>query len=165
METKYSTIENTYNGIAMLKVEGAQIRFKNFSGVGSEFNTPGNRNFQLIIEDPMFADIVARNGYNIKEHPSTDPNDPPYWTLQCNVGYKAVPPVINVYEGDRCTSLTEETVGILDGARIQYIDLLINGNAWEKLGKTGVKAWIREMHAVLEPMVFAGRDYSKMGGF
>mgnify|MGYP003301362065 CR=1 FL=1 len=61
-----------------LLIDDARIAFRNFAGVGTEFNREGDRNFSWVIEDPELADELIHRGWNVKVRPPRDPDGEPF---------------------------------------------------------------------------------------
>ena len=139
-----------------LEIENATLYFRNFSGKPSEYNeTDGeNRSFGVVIEDPDQAQEMKNDGWNIKISKYTDDEGKPTYYLPVAVDYKRAdrfPVHIFLYTRKNKKSLSEEEIGTLDSAEFANVDLLIRPYAWEnRRGETGVKAYLTEMHAVLE---------------
>lgn len=129
--------------------EGARIMFKNFSGNEGKFNRAGDRNFCLFL-DPQDAAQMAKDGWNIKELKPRDEQDDPQPYLQVTVGYKGRPPKIMMVSSKGKTPIGEDMVNILDWAELKSVDLIIRPYEWEVNGKSGIKAYLKSMYAVLE---------------
>lgn len=159
--SKYYFRENKRTGRDNVVIEDARLIWKNFSGEESRFNRAGDRNFNVVIDDPDFADEMHRMGWNVKEHPARDEGDDPYFTIACAVSYKIRPPKICLYSGRSKTDLTEETVSTLDFADIVTADLVLNGSQWEVNGNRGIKAYVDELHVTIEQSAFGDKydDY------
>ena len=53
--SKFYFRENPRTGRDNVVIEDAHLIWKNFSGEETQFNRAGNRNFNVIIDDPDFA--------------------------------------------------------------------------------------------------------------
>lgn len=130
-------------------VEDARLVFRNFSGAESQYNRAGDRNFAVILDDKVAADML-RDGWNVKMLSSRDDEveDTPY--IQVAVGYKTRPPRIVMITSTGRTNITEDMVGTLDWVDIQTVDLIARAYEWEVNGKTGIKAYLQSMFITIE---------------
>lgn len=152
--SKFYFRENPRTGRDNVVIEGAHLIWKNFSGEETQFNRAGNRNFNVIIDDPDFADELLRKGWNVREKQPRDEGDDPYFVLACAVSFRVRPPKIMIYTGHNRTELHEDTVGMLDYADIVNVDLELNGSHWEVNGNSGIKAYVNELHVTIEEGAF-----------
>ena len=159
--SKFYFRENPRTGRDNVVIEDAHLIWKNFSGEETQFNRAGNRNFNVIIDDLDFAEELLHKGWNVKEKEARDEGDDPYFTLACAVSYKIRPPKIMTYTGHSKAELNEDTVGMLDYADIINVDLELNGGHWEVNGKTGIKAYVNELHVTIDDGTFGDKycDY------
>ena len=159
--SKFYFRENPRTGRDNVVIEDAHLIWKNFSGEETQFNRAGNRNFNVIIDDIDFAEELLHKGWNVKEKEARAEGDDPYFTLACAVSYKIRPPKIMTYTGHSKAELNEDTVGMLDYADIINVDLELNGSHWEVNGKTGIKAYVNELHVTIDDGAFGDKycDY------
>ena len=159
--SKFYFRENPRTGRDNVVSEDAHLIWKNFSGEEIQFNRAGNGNFNVIIDDIDFAEELLHKGWNVKEKEARDEGDDPYFTLACAVSYKIRPPKIMTYTGHSKAELNEDTAGMLDYADIINVDLELNGSHWEVNGKTGIKAYVNELHVTIDDGVFRDKycDY------
>lgn len=156
----FSIVKDQY-GKPLLAIEDAKLIFRNFEGRETQYNREGNRNFGVIIDDPEWAKKLEEDGWNVRTLKSgPDDQDEPRRFISVAVNYKpnrngyTNPPKINIWTGKQMNPLTEETVHELDGAYITNADLIINPSHWEVNGKTGVKAYCKELIVTLEKGFF-----------
>ncbi len=127
-------------------------QYKNFSGAGSRYNPEGKRNFCVIL-DPETTDALIEEGWNVKFTKPKDASIEPTPYLKVNVSYaKSTPNVklITAEEG-RVTRLTEKTIGEVDYAEIQYVDLNITPSFYDMGdGKTGYSAYLKSMNVIID---------------
>lgn len=132
-------------------IENAQIRFRNFSGTKTEFNKAGNRQFSIFLPKDT-ADALEEAGWYIKHKPPRNEGDDPRNQLDVSVMFGKYPPIIKLISHDGVESyLNEENVGILDTVDIDHATVEIRPYNWEVNGKTGVKAYVRELLAYARP--------------
>lgn len=140
-----------------LNIENAKVIFRNFSGKQTQYNPEGNRNFCVILDDEKFAENLKEDGWNIRYLKAREAfeNDTPY--MQVSVSYRNQPPSIYLISGKNKTLLDEDSVGMLDWADINNVDLVINPYNWEVNGKKGVKAYVKSMYVTIDEDPFASK--------
>lgn len=134
-----------------LIIENARVIFRNFSGIGSDYNREGDRNFNIVIDDPSQAAGLKEFGWNVRELVNkNDPNEVTY-ILKIKVRFDKFPPkVYMVTKNGNITELDESTVGLLDQADIAFVDVIISPYRWERNGDQGITAYLSKMYANIE---------------
>lgn len=131
-------------------IEDAQLIWPNFRGVGSQFNSEGDRNFNVVLPKDK-ADALAADGWNVKcklPRPE-DEEQVERCVLKITVKFKVRPPRILMIgnKSRNRTELTEDLVGLLDDADIKKVDLSFVPYFWElATGATGVTAYLKAMY-------------------
>lgn len=133
----------------VVNIENAKIAFRNFSGKEGRFNPAGRRNFCVILDENVAADL-AEQGWNIKYLKPREEGDEPQAYMSVTVNYKGGrPPKIVVVTSRNKTMVEESSVHVLDWADISNIDLVINPSSWSVQGKSGVKAYLKAAYITL----------------
>ena len=155
-------IRKTRRGESML--EGVRITFKNFAGRKTQFNPPGKRNFSVVLT-PEMADAMAADGWSIKTRPAREEGDPDLLHMKVNVNYDSEwPPQVILITENGQTTLDEETVGMIDGADIANVDLVINPSPYTLAdGTSGVSAYLNRAYITINEDEFE-RKYSRVDG-
>lgn len=135
-----------------LVIENAQLAFKNFSGKGDNFNTEGNRNFCILLDDDIAKalekDKLNKHGdtWNIKHLKPRDPEDKEQAYINVKVKFDNRPPKIVLMSSNGKSILNEESVNSLDWAEIDTVDCIITPYAWEMNGRHGITAYLKSMY-------------------
>lgn len=126
-------------------------RFRNFSGKKTEYNKTGDRKFTVFLPSDV-ADELEDMGWFIKRKPPYREGDDPQNQLDVAVAFDPYPPTITLitHDGVR-TILNESNVEILDNTDIARADLEIRPYNWEVNGKTGTKAYVKELEVTAKP--------------
>ena len=137
-----------------IKIEGAKIRFRNFSGKAGKYNPAGSRNFVVFLPEDIAAEL-AEEGWNIKYLQPRDEDEDPQAYLQVAVSYAHIPPKIYLVSGGVPTLLKEDEISALDWAELTDVKLVIRPYHYEVNGRTGIKAYVKIMYATIEEDPFA----------
>lgn len=134
---------------ATFMVENAEIIFRNFEGKEGQYNRKGDRNFGVIL-DPDVAAQMEEDGWNVKYLKPREEGDEPTPYIQVSVKFDIRPPRIVTISSSGKTQLDEDSVEILDWADMAKVDLIARAYNWEVNGKTGMKAYLKSMFITLE---------------
>jgi hypothetical protein len=125
--------------------------YRNFSGIKTEYNKAGDRKFSIFLPQDV-ADELEAMGWYIKHKPPYREGDDPQNQMDISVAFDPYPPtvILESYDGVR-TYLNEDNVCVLDNTDIERADLEIRPYNWEVNGKTGTKAYVKELVVKAKP--------------
>ena len=142
-----------------VNIRNARIMFRNFSGRESQFNDAGERNFCVIIDDPEEAEMLNNDGWKVRVLAPREEGEPPLHYIPVKVKYDRYPPSVYLISGRKRTLLDESSIGCLDYAEIEHIDMVLSPYSWEKAGRQGIKAYLKIMYVTIKEDPFAA-DYA-----
>lgn len=143
-------------------IENAKIMFKNFSGIGSDYNAEGDRNFCVCLDDDL-AVAMKEDGWNVKYLKPREEGDISQAFLKVTVRYGNWPPKIVLVSKNNKSLLKEDEVKLLDYAEIDNIDMTITPSEWSRNGRSGVKAYLKTMYVTIAEDEFESK-YSDIPG-
>lgn len=151
-----------------IEILNATIEFPNFKGEARTYNPEGSRNFVLVFDDPNVAMRLSDAGWHIRVTPPRDEGGSPTYKLTVKVGFKSFPPFVRpaklfTVSNGVVTKLDEDTVGSLDDADIECIDMIIRPRHLDTPTPVGstVTAYLEELYATLAHSRLA-RRYAEM---
>ena len=128
-------------------IENARIIFRNFSGAAGKYNPAGQRNFSVKLDEAS-AKFMIDEGWNVRISQPRDEDGDPLYHLPVKVEFANYPPKI-VMITNRKTVLDESTVGNLDVAEIERVDLILSPYNYDVNGKRGIKAYLKSMYVTI----------------
>lgn len=131
-----------------LIMEDARIVFRNFAGAEGMYNREGDRNFCVLLEDDLAADMLE-DGWNVKRLKPRDDAEQGTAYIQVSVGFKGRPPRMVMITSRGRIDLGEEECILLDWADILNVDLIIRPYHWNVNGRTGVKAYLKSIFVTI----------------
>lgn len=134
-----------------IRIEGAKIFYRNFSGRVSENNRNGDRSFALAIPDNMVEDLV-KDGWNVKfRKPNEDGYQQPF--LSVKVKFGAYPPIAVMINERGKLRLDEFTIAELDSCIIKNVDVIVRPYNYAPMaGKPngGVAAYLKAIYVTVQ---------------
>lgn len=141
--------EKIMERVPIINVPEARIIFRNFRGEERTYNNKGDRNFNLVLNEEE-ADRFTEMGFRVRARaPRAEDADTQY-LLPVAVSFKNRPPKAVLIGSKNKTVLTEDTIGELDYAEIENVDLSIRPYYWSMPnGTSGVKAYLNSIYVTI----------------
>jgi hypothetical protein len=136
--------------IPPLKIQDAQIVYRNFAGKAKTYNAKGLRNFHVVLDKDQ-AKMLERDGWNVKWPKPREDGEERNPTLKVNVRFDNYPPFILMLTEKGKLELDEESVEVLDFAEIKIVkEIKVVGSYYKTDdGKEGFKTYLSEMVVIL----------------
>lgn len=158
-----------------VQVEGARLRFKNFSGRPTQFNKDGGiRTVCMDVDNEELYLKMKDDGWRFRTMKRPDGSGyadafeefdngrvaVPYTELKLNFNSNR-PPKVYLHQGEqdkKGTLIPESAIDELDYAYITSAKMVINPSYWESINGSGCKGYINILHAYIEPDPFMEDD-------
>lgn len=139
-----------------IKLENIRMMWRNLRGEKKQFNEAGKRNFAIPLEEDLALQL-AEIGWNVraKEKANDEGKMETLYHLSVNVKLdgKNPPRIFMITWGPdgepRRTQLDEDTVGLLDFAEFDNVDVIIRPYNYDFNGKKGVTHYLKTLFATL----------------
>jgi hypothetical protein len=131
-----------------ITIENARIIFRNFAGEERLFNDEGKRNFTVVLDEELGAQM-ERDGWNVKRLKPREENEEGDLALKVTVSFKGRPPRLVMITSRGRTVLDEESATLLDWAELESVDVILNPYNWDVSGKQGTTAYLKTIYAII----------------
>jgi hypothetical protein len=140
-----------------IKIEGAKVIFRNFSGAPTKFRAQGGvREFSILFNTEQ-AENLRDEGWNVKPLPMREDDEEQMWHLNVTVRFDPVPPKVYLITNHSKTILDVNSIGQLDYSMLKNVDLIVTPYSWNVNGKSGTKAYLKVGYFVVEEDEFAAK--------
>lgn len=128
-----------------ITIENARIVFRNFEGREDTYNHAGDRNFAVLLDEPLAVQMHA-DGWNVKRLKPRD--DEPLGTayISVAVSFKGRPPKLVLITKKNMTYLGESEAEMLDFVDIETADVVLSPYDWNVGGKSGRRAYATSVY-------------------
>ena len=147
-----------------IKIEGATLIFKNFTGAKGDYNDEGNRNFGVLLDDALAEDL-EQEGWRVK-YLRPKPDDPDEYKqpwLPVKVKFGKIPPIAMLINERGMKKLDEDTIGQLDWTPASNVDLIVRPYNYPAIAgrPAGVSAYLKSLYYTKDEDDFA-KKYSRV---
>lgn len=135
----------------MISLNNVRIIFRNFSGVRTQYNREGDRNFAVVLSDmPEEAQHLLDEGWNVKINPAREEGEKDFIFMSVKVNYRGYSKpriyVERVGMDVEPLKITEENIDMLDDIDIESVDVDIIPYDWTVNGRSGIAAYLKGMY-------------------
>lgn len=152
-------------------VDNAELIWTNFAGLENDFNRKGKRNFNWLIPNPEWGQILAERGFNIRHRSVRDGFDGDEFDhLKVDIAYETekgepiedinpewYPRIYILNDDDEAIPIEKDALAILDGKTILYALFEFRPHDWNVGGKTGTSAKLKRLFIKIRKDPLEGR--------
>lgn len=135
-----------------IKLENVRLIYRNFAGEERQFNVAGQRNFAIPLDEDL-ATHLAGIGWNVKKKERVVDGEIEtlyHLPVKVKMDGRVPPKVFTITKSkNRRNQLDEDTVGMLDWAEYETVDVILRPFNWDVNGKQGVTAYLKTLFMVL----------------
>lgn len=129
----------------ILTIENAELAFRNFAGKEGQYNKEGDRNFCILLDEDNVKAVENAGYTGVKRLKPREEGELGTAYIQVAVNFKGRPPKLSLINSKGRTHITESECEILDWVDIANADVIINPYPWAVSGKSGVKAYLKNL--------------------
>jgi hypothetical protein len=122
----------------------AAIIFKNFTGEKRQYNSEGDRNFSILLDEAWALDL-GEKGWNVKPLKRREEDEEQLYHLKVSVAFDRMPPRCWLVTSGGRTLFGADMVGMFDKLPSIKVDLVISAYDWEVNGNRGRKAYLQSL--------------------
>lgn len=144
-------------------LENTRIIHRNFEGRAGDFNREGDRSFSAVIA-PELVDGLRAEGWNVRELPPREgiEGSEPLFYIPVRVNFEGTRPAkVFIVGKDHLVPIDPKDAKTLDTAEIVKVDCMLHPSKWERNGKSGVKAYLKDIYVTIREDVLASK-YEQM---
>lgn len=149
-------MELSFEPRGVIKIDGARLIFRNFSGAPGKYNREGDRSFSIVIPSEKIAEALVKDknrfgvGWNVVVKEPKEEGDTPLMHLKVKVKFNDRGPTVRLISGKRKVKLDEESISMLDNIDIASADLDIRPYDDEINGKPFRAAYLKGIRVYQE---------------
>lgn len=142
------------NNDGTVLIEDAKVVWRNFKGEQTTFNSLGDRNFCVLLDEET-AQTLSKDGWNVKRTKDREVDGEVItgdYYIQISVGFKVQPPKLVMIGSvtKKKTILDEGLCGLLDDVDIVTTDLIFRPYHWTVRDQSGIKAYVKSLYMTIE---------------
>lgn len=112
---------------------GMAIKFRNFAGRPTKFDKVGGKRSFALILTPELADALVADGWNVNIPIPKEEGYPAIPILNVKVNLTSyTPPEIWIVRDDTKTRLNEDSIGSLDYAEVENVDITFSPHEFQR---------------------------------
>lgn len=147
---QYGNGKYVENNIELLDCTIGRGTWRNFTGEKTAFNKDGTRGFTIFLPEDLYT-AMAEEGWYVK-HKEQYAGDEREFQIDVAFSFDMYPPVITMYSADGTSAiLNADTVGLLQTADFERVNLVLRPHNYDSNGNKGVKAWLNSMDVWVKP--------------
>jgi len=129
-------------------LEDTRLIWRNFQGKEDTMNAKGNRVCTAVLPNDV-GEQMLKDGWNVKYLRPREEGDQPQASIKFKISYKGRPPKVVLITSRGQNQLDEDTVGMLDYADVQKVDLILSPYPYTVNGKSGIAAYLQTIYVTI----------------
>lgn len=132
------------------RVDDVRLAWPNLRGLPDDMDRKGGVRKTAIVLPPEVGQRMLEDGWNVKYKPPLEDGGDPLYYIRAKASWDFAAPKIWLVANGRRTLLDEETVGEIDTAKIETVDVILSPYNWiNEDNEVGVTAYIKTMYVTI----------------